>query len=78
MTTAIATSAYAPPDESSADDDIASFVTTVLLGDCDRSPLTCDDAALALENWIREGVELPEGITAARLSAEWNRQIAAL
>ena len=69
-------SAYAPPDESSADD-VASFVATALLGDCDRSPMSEEDAFIALDNWIREGVELPEGITAARLSAEWNRQIAA-
>lgn len=58
-------------------EELVSFVATALLGESDRQPLTPDDAFIAISNWIREGVELPEGITAQALSDEWNAQLAA-
>lgn len=58
-------------------EELASFVAITLLGESDRQPLTPDDAFIAISNWIQEGVELPEGITAQALSDEWNRQLAA-
>lgn len=56
--------------------ELSSFVASILLGDPEREPLTCEAAFLALVNWIAEGVELPAGITAAALADEWNAQIA--
>lgn len=57
--------------------ELESFVAVTILGESDRQPLTPDDAFIAISNWIREGVELPEGITAQALSDEWNRQLTA-
>lgn len=58
-------------------EELVSFVAITLLGESDRQPLTPDDAFIAISNWIQDGVELPEGITAQALSDEWNRQLAA-
>ena len=55
--------------------ELESFVAVTLLGESDRQPLSVDDAFIALSEWVKEGVELPEGITAQALSDEWNRQL---
>lgn len=56
-------------------DELSSFVAVTILGESDRQPLSVDDAFIALSEWVKEGVELPEGITAQALSDEWNRQL---
>ena len=50
-------------------DELSAFVAVTLLGESDRQPLSVDDAFIALSEWIKEGVELPEGITALPQSA---------
>lgn len=55
--------------------ELISFVASCLLGESDRQPLSVDDAFVALYEWVKEGVELPKGITAKALSDEWNRQL---
>lgn len=54
--------------------DISAFVANVLLH-AEHEPMTVNDAFIALGEWTREGVELPEGITAQRLADEFNRMI---
>lgn len=56
-------------------EELKSFVAVTILGESDRQPLSVDDAFIALSEWVKEGVELPEGITAQALSDEWNRQL---
>ena len=56
-------------------EELKAFVAVTLLGDAEREPLSVDDAFIALANWIKEGVELPAGITAQALADEWNRQL---
>lgn len=58
-------------------EELKSFVAVTILGESDRQPLSVDDAFIALSEWVKEGMELPEGITAQALSDEWNRQLAA-
>lgn len=54
--------------------ELVSFVSC-LLGESDRQPLSVDDSFVALFEWVKDGVDLPEGITAKTLSDEWNRQL---
>lgn len=56
-------------------EELISFVASCLLGELECEPLSVDDAFVALYEWVKEGVELPEGITAKALSDEWNRQL---
>ena len=56
-------------------EELVSFVASCLLGESEREPLSVDAAFVALSEWVKEGVELPEGITAQALSDEWNRQL---
>lgn len=58
-------------------EELASFVAITLLGDAERQPLSVEDAYVAITEWIKEGAELPAGITAQALSDEWNAQLAA-
>ena len=57
-------------------EDLVSFVGITLLGDSDPAPLTEEDAAIDIDEWTNEGVELPDGITASALASEWNCQLA--
>lgn len=55
--------------------EIAAFVASVTLG-AEREPMSYEDASVALTEWAREGMELPQGITARILADEYNRMIA--
>lgn len=57
--------------------ELSAFVASLLLGGAEREPMTAETAFIAITNWIRDGVELPAGMTAAALADEWNRQLAA-
>lgn len=60
------------------EDDIPAFVASILM--CPTSepePMTDNDAFICITNWIRDGVEVPEKLTARRLRDEWNRQLSA-
>ena len=55
--------------------EIAAFVASVTLG-TEREPISCEDAEITLNEWMREGMELPKGITAKIFADEFNRMIA--
>ena len=58
----------------SDDQKITAFVANVFLHG-DHEPITYDDAFIAINEWIREGMELPEGITARKLADEYNQML---
>lgn len=55
--------------------EIKAFVASVTLHD-ERQPISYDDASATLNEWISEGMELPEGINAQIFADEYNRMIA--
>ena len=55
--------------------EITAFVASLTLG-CEREPISYDDAFIAITEWIKEGMELPHGLTAKILADTFNRMIA--
>lgn len=41
----------------------------------DKTPMTYDDAAVNLSEWKKDGVDVPEGLTAQLLMKYWNEAI---
>lgn len=57
--------------------DITAFVASVLLAESEYfAPIATEDAAYTMEEWSREGVEVPSDLTPETLASEWNRQLA--
>ena len=56
-------------------DDCKAFVDKILQSGAEREPMTDNDAFLALSKWIRDGVEVPKTLTAAKLRNLWNAAI---
>lgn len=54
--------------------EITAFVANLTLHG-EHEPMTYDDACYTLNEWVKEGMELPEGLTARILADEWNEQI---
>lgn len=64
------------PEAAETVDECETFVNSILLSStADRSPMTDNDAFLALTNWINEGVEVPKTLTAAKLRTLWNAAV---
>ena len=59
---------------SSASDDRSFFVAMLLYGN-DPEPMTVSDAAISIQEWILEGIEIPAGLTPEYLADTWNRYI---
>lgn len=56
--------------------DTRSFIAMMLL--CDDVlpvPITAEDAAYDMSNWIADGVDLPAGMTPALFAETWNEII---
>ena len=58
-----------------SDFEIAAFVASVLLSGAEHEPMTTETAFNCLVNWAHDGIDLPNGITAAKLADEWNKQV---
>ena len=54
--------------------DITAFVACMMIGE-ERNRMTYEDARYTYNEWVKEGMELPEGLTPEKLADEWNRQI---
>lgn len=54
--------------------EITAFVANLTLHG-EHEPMTYDDAFYTLNEWVKEGMELPEGLTARILADEWNSMI---
>lgn len=55
---------------------IREFVNNLYLNcSSDHEPMTVEDAAYDIENFIAEGWELPEGLTAEAYAEAWNETI---
>ena len=72
-TTAVATSMVKPVTQ--LDFEISAFVASVLLSGAEREPITAEMAFNCILNWVRDGVDIPHGITAQKLADEWNKQV---
>lgn len=56
------------------DQKIGAFVASVMIG-AERDPITYEDARITYGEWVKEGMEMPEGLTPEKLADEWNDQI---
>jgi len=54
--------------------EIGAFVASVMIG-AEREPITYEDARITYGEWVKEGMEMPEGLTPEILADEWNAQI---
>lgn len=54
--------------------DITNFVASFMLGE-EHTPMTYEDARYTFDEWVKEGMELPEGLTPEIFADEWNGQI---
>ena len=54
--------------------EISAFVASLTYG-AEPEPMTIEDAEYNLQEYRAAGMDLPAGITARKLAAEWNRQI---
>ena len=52
---------------------LTAFVANIRIGE-ELSPMTYEEAVSLIWEWMSEGSELPEGITATKLVNEWNQQ----
>ena len=56
-------------------DEIRAFVNSLTYGE-EPEPITLEDAAYNLANWVADGVALPDGITPQIYMSTWNDAIA--
>lgn len=55
---------------------IETFVSGLILSSAEgREPMGYEDAFYAIQNWIREGVEVPKDLTPRKLADLWNAGI---
>lgn len=53
-----------------------SFVNGLVLSSTEgREPMTVNDAIVCMENWVKDGVEIPADLTAQKLADLWNAAI---
>ena len=55
--------------------EIHAFVANLTLH-ADNEPITYNDAFIAITEWTKEGIEIPEGLTAQILADTFNGMIA--